>query len=295
MKSVTSRIAILSILALILISACTHVQEPTSNTILSGDNTLQYEIHGRGDQTLLLVHGWSNSHHVWDDQVKIISEDYRVVVLDLPGFGKSQNNRGSWTMDAFGKDVATLVNHLDLKEVILVGFSMGGPISIEAAKQVPHKIRGIVLVDVLQNPEATYSKDMIATITHTYMDTVTEPTLDKVKPWFKTKQEELGQKYINMVKDAPKKGWKESLHNCMVWLNRSSVESIQSLNIPILAINADQYPTDEIVFRKYNPAFKARIIEGVYHVVFWESPEQFNRYLRESIADIQQLSKSSSG
>ena len=94
-----------------------------------------------------------------------------------------------------------------------------------------------------------------------------------------------------MVKDVPKTGWEESLRNCLVWLSRSSVESLKSLNIPILAINADQYPTDEMVFRKYNPAFKARIIQGVYHVVFWELPEKFNQYLKESIEDIQQLSR----
>lgn len=96
-----------------------------------------------------------------------------------------------------------------------------------------------------------------------------------------------------MVKDAPKIGWKESLHNCLVWINQSSVESIKSLSIPILAINADQYPTDAEAFRKYNPLFKARIIKGVYHCVFWESPDRFNQYLEESIQDIQNSSTQS--
>lgn len=292
MRNLHLRVTIL-FLILLLANACSIRKDPSAGEVASDGNAVHYEVHGRGDQTLLLVHGWSNTLHVWDQQIQHFSQKYRVVAVDLPGYGASKNNRNSWAMADFGKDVAAVITHLKLDQVILVGFSMGGPVSIETARRLPEKIKGIVLVDILQNPDGTYTDDMIQNITTTYMDAVTHPTAEKVKPFFKTRTAELSQKYIAMVKEAPKTGWSDSLENCLVWLSQSAVTSIKSLNIPILAINADQYPTDAEAFRKYNPAFKARIIKDVYHCVFWESPDTFNQYLEESIQDIQKASTGS--
>ena len=95
-----------------------------------------------------------------------------------------------------------------------------------------------------------------------------------------------------MVKDVRKTGWEASLVNCFSWLNTSAAASIKRIDLPILAINADQQPTETTIFRKYRPQYKARIIEGVYHVEPWEKPELFTRYLKESIEDIRRLSPS---
>jgi pimeloyl-ACP methyl ester carboxylesterase len=278
------------LLSFFLIGACSTLKpQPANeiqNEIQSDGNLIHYEVQGSSDQTLLFIHGWSNNLHVWDEQIKVFSENYRVVAVDLPGFGASKDNRHAWTMESFGADVAAVINHLDLDQVILVGFSMGGPVSIETAKQVPGKIRGIVLVDTIQNPDQTYSDEFIASLTAAFMDMVTQPTLEKVRPFFRTQQNDLGNRYIAMISDVPKIGWNESLQNCLTWLNDACVEAIQDLHMPIVAINSDQHPTDVDAFRKYNPYFKARIIQGVNHVVFWEAPEQFDRYLEESIQDI---------
>lgn len=283
----SSRLATLFLVAFLFLGACRAMVNPHSNEIDSDGNLIHYEVYGNGDQTILLIHGWSNNLHVWDGQIETFSKNYRVVAVDLPGFGKSINNRQIWTMDAFGRDVAAVINHLELDQVILVGFSMGGPVSIETAKQVPQKIKGIVLVDILQNPDLKYSEEFMKSMTASYMDTVSSPTTEKVKPFFRTSQDKLSAKYIAMIKDVPKTGWRDSLYNCMIWINNSCQESLKSLPIPILAINADEQPTDTDAFRKYNPWYTARIIKGVNHVVFWEAPDQFETYLQQSIEDIQ--------
>jgi len=57
--------------------------------------------------------------------------------LDLPGFGQSGKTRANWTIEEFGKDVNTLIDQLELKNVILVGHSMGGDVVLEAALNNP--------------------------------------------------------------------------------------------------------------------------------------------------------------
>ena len=56
-------------------------------------------------------------------------------------------------MESFSEDVIAVINKLDLHKVVLVGFSMGGPVVIETANKIPDRILGVVLVDVLQNCE----------------------------------------------------------------------------------------------------------------------------------------------
>lgn len=282
---------VIVLVALLFCVACGTKTTQPSKAIASQDNLIYWEEYGKGEQTLVLIHGWSNTLHVWDEQVKRLSSSYRVVAVDLPGFGKSQNVHGSWTMDWFGRKVAEVIRSLDLSNVILVGFSMGGPVSIETAKQVPDKVTGVVLVDVLQNPEYRYSEAYIQSFASTYMDTVTYPTLDKVKPFFRTHQDELSKRYMAMIRDVPKTGWKESLENCMRWMNDEATASIQTLQAPIFSINSDQYPTEAALFRKYSPLYKVRTIQGVNHVVFWEAPGMFVEYLRECIHDLQILSQ----
>lgn len=293
MKRLSLNSAIMVVLVIAAMAGCRITGHPTSETITANRNTLYFEVHGNGDQPLVLIHGWSNNLRFWDGQIEALSGTCRVVAVDLPGFGASINHRDDWTMASFGADVAAVIDHLKLKEAILVGFSMGGPVSIEAAKHAPGKIRGIVLVDTIQNPEASYPRDQVTTIANLYMDAVTYPDMMKVKPFFRTQKDKLGARFMAMVEDVPKAGWEASLVNCFSWLNTSAAASIKSIDLPILAINADQQPTEEAIFRKYCPTYHARIIEGVYHVVPWESPELFTRYLKESIADIRRLSPSS--
>ena len=61
---------------------------------------------------------------------------------DLAGHGKSGNNRENWTMSAFGQDIASVVEAAKLENVILVGFSLGGPAILEAAKLMPEQLTG---------------------------------------------------------------------------------------------------------------------------------------------------------
>ncbi len=202
------------VLVLMATTGCRITGKPTSKTITADRNSIHFEVHGTGNPSLVLIHGWSNNLHFWDGQIAELSKTCKLVAVDLPGFGASINHRDDWTMASFGADVAAAINHLDLTEVIVVGFSMGGPISIETAKHALGRVGGIVLVDTVQDPEETYTHDLVANITNLYKDAVTYPTMVKVKPFFRTRKKELGERYIAMVKDVPKRGWASSLANC---------------------------------------------------------------------------------
>jgi non-heme chloroperoxidase len=87
---------------------------------------LHYEDYGTG-KPVVLIHGWPLSGRSWENQVPALVEaGYRVITYDRRGFGASSQPWGGYDYDTFAADLNTLLEHLDLREVTLVGFSMGG-------------------------------------------------------------------------------------------------------------------------------------------------------------------------
>ena len=87
---------------------------------------LFFEDHGEG-QPVILIHGWPVSHEMWEYQVNaLVSAGYRCISYDRRGFGQSDKPWSGYDYDTLAGDLHEVINALNLWEVTLVGFSMGG-------------------------------------------------------------------------------------------------------------------------------------------------------------------------
>src|SRR3712207_6835291 len=87
---------------------------------------LHFTDHGEG-QPVVLIHGWALSSRSWEAQVlALVDAGYRVITYDRRGFGKSSQPWHGYEYETFSDDLAALLDHLALTDVILIGFSMGG-------------------------------------------------------------------------------------------------------------------------------------------------------------------------
>ena len=87
---------------------------------------LYYEDLGSGSP-VVLIHGWPLSGRSWEKQVlALVAAGHRVVTYDRRGFGQSSQSSTRYDYDTFAADLDTLLNELNLNDVVLVGFSMGG-------------------------------------------------------------------------------------------------------------------------------------------------------------------------
>ncbi|SEK34726.1 Pimeloyl-ACP methyl ester carboxylesterase [Maribacter orientalis] len=85
-----------------------------------------YEDYGSG-QPVILIHGWPLSRKSWEQQVwKIVEEGFRCISYDRRGFGTSSSPWGEYDYSALAGDLNAIIEELDLKDTIIVGFSMGG-------------------------------------------------------------------------------------------------------------------------------------------------------------------------
>ena len=96
---------------------------------------------------LLLVHGIMMSHKVWDHQVAEFAQKYRVVCVDLRGFGQSTASNPGVSFEDHANDLVEIIDRLQLRDVTLVGWSMGGAIGQVLAAEHGSKISRLVLVD----------------------------------------------------------------------------------------------------------------------------------------------------
>lgn len=110
----------------------------------SGDQ-LWYEEQGGGDP-IVFVHGWCLSSAVWKYQFDALAGSYRLLAPDLRGHGRSRKISRDLNFVSFADDLVDLCEALDLARVVLVGWSMGAQIALQAFSRLSRRLAGMVLV-----------------------------------------------------------------------------------------------------------------------------------------------------
>lgn len=249
---------------------------------------IAYDDSKNGDTTLLFIHGWNINKSYWTDQTTFFSKKYRVVALDLPGFGKSGKNRKSWTVEEYGKDITAVLNQLNLKNVIVIGHSMSGAIAVEAAINNPARIIGVVGVDNFTNFGAVQSLQEKEDVANAYKA-------------LRTNYKQIALQYANQSLFSPST---DSLVRKRVindFMNADSViavncleqndkyqtdEKLKSLKKVIYLINSDFRPTDTLGFKKNRVNYYLLNIGPTGHYPMIEKPKDFNLLLQKAIDKI---------
>ena len=91
----------------------------------NADIEIYYEDHGSG-QPVVLIHGYPLNGHSWEKQERVLLQaGHRVITYDRRGFGRSSQPTVGYDYDTFAADLNALMEHVDLRDIVLVGFSMG--------------------------------------------------------------------------------------------------------------------------------------------------------------------------
>jgi pimeloyl-ACP methyl ester carboxylesterase len=106
---------------------------------------IAYIDEGKGEQTIILVHGLASNAGFWRYNIPELSKNYRVIAIDLPGYGKSQKGDYAYSISFYAEQIKNLIEELNLKNVVLVGHSMGGQIGIKFAINYPNTLSKLIL------------------------------------------------------------------------------------------------------------------------------------------------------
>jgi pimeloyl-ACP methyl ester carboxylesterase len=115
--------------------------------ILINNLTVNYKIAGEGP-AFLVLHGWGGSSDSWFEVEEILAKkNYRVIALDLPGFGKSAPPTQPWSVQNYSDFIFEFVQRLNLESFFLLGHSFGGRIAIKFSGQHPEKLKSLIFCD----------------------------------------------------------------------------------------------------------------------------------------------------
>jgi pimeloyl-ACP methyl ester carboxylesterase len=245
--------------------------------------TVKYEVAGKGDTALVFVHCWTCNRSFWDGQFAAFANNHRVVRLDLVGHGDSGKGRQHYTMASFGADVATVANDLKLQKIILVGHSMGGPVSVEAAKQLGSKVIGVVGVDTFYTG-FPYPADEAAIegFVKPFKDDFKKASSGMVRSMFPpTANPVIVDRVVNVIQNADQKMAVEAMYDIFHWTQSEAPTALDALGQRLRNINAEPVVKDT----KQHAGVSR--IAGVGHFVQIEKADEFNKILTGFIKEFE--------
>ncbi len=285
---ITMQFALATVICLVSFhEALAQTPSWVSGTVRSADGVLiSYQTAGEGPVSLVFVHGWTCDRSYWRGQLEFFAQNHRVVALDLAGHGESGLNRDDWTLPAFGQDVVAVMDSLELKRVVLIGHSMGGPVIVEAARIAPQNVIGLVGVDTLQDPDAP-----------SMTQEAVRRSVERFEKSFKSAMRELVSAAMFVSDSDPElKSWivedmasavpevgMGALRSTLLWPSTSRSEALAALPAPLRLINSSLFPTNSASLERYG--MDVVIMSGVGHFLMMEAPEKFNPLLASAIEE----------
>lgn len=244
-----------------------------------------YSACGAGEPALVFIHGGLADRGFYDAQLKVFAARHRVIALDLAGHGESGTNRVKWGIPEFGADVLAVVEAEKVKNVILFGNSLGGPVAVESALLLKGKALGVVGIDTFQS----LASGGIA-------DEDVRERVDAFRKDFKGSVKKMTRSLFHA--DADPRIMAEAERRMAatspdavqgMFLGMAGYDlaaSVRGLTVPLRAINGDLYPTDVPGVRKAKPDFAVVIMKHVGHYPMLERAEEFNRHVAAIVAEL---------
>ena len=137
-----------ALLTTLLLTSCTKATPMTTKQTGYADINglhLYYEIHGSGDP-LIVLHGALGSVEMYGPNIELLAKTRKVIAIDLQGHGRTADIARPMSCEAFGDDVAALIEHLGFQTADVMGYSLGGGAALQAAIRHPERIRKLILV-----------------------------------------------------------------------------------------------------------------------------------------------------
>jgi pimeloyl-ACP methyl ester carboxylesterase len=246
-----------------------------------GDAKVHYKSLGDGKTAVVFIHGWCCDHSVWRDQAAALDGKVRMLFVDLPGYGKSDQPKMDYTMDVFAKGVDAVLKDAGVDKAVLVGHSMGTPVSCQFYRLFPDKTKALVFVD---GPLRPFTKDPAET--EKFLALFKEETFKDTAPRFLT---------TFFTKDTPVAA-REQIEKLVTSANpQVAVSSMRGMvdpkiwkddpiKVPCQALMAKSPNwTDEYkqAVKKLVPDLDYREFDGVGHFLFMEKTKEVNEALGE--------------
>lgn len=261
---------------------------------------LYYEDQGAG-QPVVLIHGYPLNGHSWEKQTReLLAAGFRVITYDRRGFGQSSKVGSGYDYDTFAADLNTVLETLDLSDVVLVGFSMGtGELARYVARYGHERVAKLAFLASLE-PFLVQRDDNPGGVPQDVFDGIAAAAKDDRYAWytqffkdFYNLDENLGSR---ISQEAVTGSWNVAVASAPVaayavvptWIEdfRGDVDAVRAAGKPTLILHGtkDNILPIEATARRFHEAVPDADyveVEGAPHGLLWTHADEVNAALKE--------------
>ena len=258
-----------------------------------GANRVHYAIAGKGNRTIVFVHGWACNLGFWREQIPALVGNARLILIDLPGHGQSDKSQANYTMDFFAEAVLAALRDSKVDKAIFIGHSMGGAIIARVHHHAPEKVAALVSVDGLLCRLSGTPEEGHALVIPFGSPQYREHAQGFINTFFPVPgTEALRDRVMSEMLATPQH---VMLGGMLAMMSPDQPDWIlQKVNAPVVVINAQSpWWTNgyENYVRSLSPQSDYHIMDGVGHFLMLEKPAEFNAVLTEKLRKVDLIMK----
>ena len=227
-------------------------------------------------QAMIFIHGAGESSYIWKDQMINLQHEHSLIALDLPSHGKSSDLKRI-SIEIYVDAIKTLVEHLHLKKVILVGHSLGGAIAQTYYFKYREDVTALILCAT--GARLRVSPMIFDSIQNDYSEFL--KTLPIGAFYRKTPRDIIDDFVDEMSKTEPEVAYQD-FSFCNEF---DMIKKVRQIRVPCLIICGN---ADKLTPLKYSQFFEAKInnsilivIKNAGHMVMLEKPEEVNQAIQD--------------
>lgn len=235
--------------------------------LVCSDARIYYETYGSG-KPLLLLHGGLTSVESWYAQLPILAKDFKLIIIDMRGHGRSQIGQKAFTYDLLASDTLNILDHLQLSKVDILGWSDGGIVGLKLAIYNPERVNRLIAISANFNPEG-----------------LTNEAIKAMKSATPSNHSLIARLIYCLVAPQPSQ-WKSLwYHVTMMWASYPQIkqEDLAKIKSETLLIQGEYDLISEQHFNemaKAIPNSQQKIIPNTGHKALQHAPEIINKAIQ---------------
>lgn len=255
-----------------------------SNVLLRTGVRLRYAHQGEtGGETIILLHGYTDSWLSYSTVLPLLDRKYRVYILDQRGHGDSDRPAGGYALQQFADDVIAFMDVMGINQATLVGHSMGSFVAQHVAVAAPDRVKRLVL-----SGSATTIRNAVVSDLQREVNALKDPIPEKFVRDFQVGMafQPLADGFVKaVVKESlniPARVWREVMAEM---LSPKAQVELAKIKVPTLILWGDKetvFPrSEQDLLLAALPNARLKVYEDTGHAMHWERPERFAKDLQE--------------
>ncbi len=250
---------------------------PSRFAVLDGYR-VHYKSLGAGSTALVFIHCWTCDLTFWREQVPAFDGKVRMILLDLPGHGRSDKPEIPYTMELFARAVDAVLRDAGVSKAVLVGHSMGTPVARQFYRLHPEKTLGIIDVDGMLHVDFKPGQADVLAALYTGADWKEKQTKAVEGMFSPATTPAMKKKILGTMTAAPQyvvAGAFKGIFDPAIWTD-------DPIRVPVLAIyvrSAFRTPEYEAAVKKVAPYIQIVYVEDAGHFLQMEKPAVVNAAL----------------